>query len=73
MSLFFRFFFPLNQGIIPPILGQIDQIGYTDQGALEISMQSFSAHDAKAHFGKLLDTACREPVTIENTDARLPS
>jgi prevent-host-death family protein len=28
-------------------------------------MQSFSAHDAKAHFGKLLDTARREPVTIE--------
>jgi prevent-host-death family protein len=28
-------------------------------------MQSFSANDAKAHFGKLLDTARREPVTIE--------
>ena len=28
-------------------------------------MQSFSAHDAKARFGKLLDTARREPVTIE--------
>jgi prevent-host-death family protein len=28
-------------------------------------MQSFSAHDAKAHFGKLLDTARHEPVTIE--------
>ena len=28
-------------------------------------MQRFSAHDAKAHFGKLLDTARREPVTIE--------
>jgi prevent-host-death family protein len=32
---------------------------------MEISMQSFSAHDAKARFGKLLDTARREPVTIE--------
>ena len=28
-------------------------------------MQRFSAHDAKVHFGKLLDTARREPVTIE--------
>lgn len=28
-------------------------------------MQRFSAHDAKARFGKLLDTARREPVTIE--------
>ncbi len=28
-------------------------------------MQSFSAHDAKARFGQLLDTARREPVTIE--------
>ncbi len=28
-------------------------------------MQTFSAHDAKAYFGKLLDTARREPVTIE--------
>ncbi len=28
-------------------------------------MQSFSAHDAKARFGKLLDSARREPVTIE--------
>ena len=28
-------------------------------------MQSMSAHDAKARFGQLLDTARREPVTIE--------
>ena len=28
-------------------------------------MQRFSAHDAKARFGALLDTARREPVTIE--------
>ena len=28
-------------------------------------MQRFSAHDAKARFGKLLDAARREPVTIE--------
>jgi prevent-host-death family protein len=28
-------------------------------------MQSISAHDAKARFGQLLDTARREPVIIE--------
>jgi prevent-host-death family protein len=28
-------------------------------------MQQFSAHDAKARFGVLLDTARREPVAIE--------
>ena len=28
-------------------------------------MQKFSAHDAKARFGTLIDTARREPVTIE--------
>ena len=28
-------------------------------------MQNFSAHEAKARFGQLLDTARREPVTIE--------
>jgi len=28
-------------------------------------MQSVSAHDAKARFGQLLDTALREPVVIE--------
>ncbi len=28
-------------------------------------MQSLSAHDAKARFGQLLDTARREPVVIE--------
>lgn len=28
-------------------------------------MQSMSANDAKARFGQLLDTARREPVTIE--------
>ncbi|NEX23186.1 type II toxin-antitoxin system Phd/YefM family antitoxin [Thiorhodococcus mannitoliphagus] len=28
-------------------------------------MQSLSAHDAKARFGHLLDTARREPVVIE--------
>ena len=28
-------------------------------------MQSVSAHDAKARFGQLLDTARREPVIIE--------
>lgn len=28
-------------------------------------MQSVSAHDAKARFGQLLDTARREPVVIE--------
>ncbi len=28
-------------------------------------MQNVSAHDAKARFGKLLDTARREPVVIE--------
>jgi prevent-host-death family protein len=28
-------------------------------------MQNVSAHDAKAHFGQLLDTARREPVVIE--------
>ena len=28
-------------------------------------MQSFSAHDAKARFGQLLDAARRAPVTIE--------
>ena len=28
-------------------------------------MQKFTAHDAKAHFGNLIDTARREPVTIE--------
>ena len=28
-------------------------------------MQSISAHDAKARFGQLLDTARREPVVIE--------
>jgi prevent-host-death family protein len=28
-------------------------------------MQNMSAHDAKARFGQLLDTARREPVTIE--------
>jgi prevent-host-death family protein len=30
-----------------------------------ILMQSVSAHDAKARFGQLLDTARREPVVIE--------
>ena len=28
-------------------------------------MQKFTAHDAKARFGTLIDTARREPVTIE--------
>ena len=28
-------------------------------------MQKFTAHDAKAQFGNLIDTARREPVTIE--------
>ena len=28
-------------------------------------MQKFSAHDAKARFGALIDAARREPVTIE--------
>ena len=28
-------------------------------------MQNISANDAKSHFGQLLDTARREPVTIE--------
>ena len=28
-------------------------------------MQRFTAHDAKARFGTLIDTARREPVTIE--------
>jgi prevent-host-death family protein len=28
-------------------------------------MQNISAHDAKARFGQLLDTARREPVVIE--------
>jgi len=29
-------------------------------------MQNISAHDAKARFGQLLDTARREPVVIEH-------
>ncbi|MBK1702880.1 type II toxin-antitoxin system Phd/YefM family antitoxin [Thiococcus pfennigii] len=31
-------------------------------------MQNISAHDAKARFGQLLDTARREPVVIERHD-----
>ena len=37
-------------------------IGQIDPG---LQMQNISAHEAKASFGKLLDTARRESVTIE--------
>lgn len=40
------------------IMGQLDETDATD-------MKSFSAHEAKARFGALLDAALREPVTIE--------